>query len=161
MRPEDGASLRQVRLRALIDSPSAFASSLAQESDRPIKAWEDRARIRAAGVSDVGFFAVEDERLVGMVAGYFDAEGGEADVVHLIAMWVDPAARACGAGRALTQAVLAWAREREARLVKLWVATNNAPAVRLYERCGFRHTRILKPLPSDPARLIERMERVP
>jgi RimJ/RimL family protein N-acetyltransferase len=37
-------------------------------------------------------------------------------------------------------AVRNWARSRGARRLTLWVTTTNAPAIRLYERCGFRPT---------------------
>ena len=159
--PEDAPAFRELRLRALRDAPHAFASSLAQEEPCPLAEWEERVRRAAAGPDEVGFFAVEGEAPVGMVGAYLDAREGEPDVAHLVAMWVAPEMRGRGVGSALTRAVLGWAGERGARLVKLWVTTTNLDAVRLYERCGFGHTGRVEPLPSDPKLSIERLERVP
>lgn len=157
---DDGPLLAGLRLRALADSPHAFASSLAQERERPPQIWEERARAGAEGEGQVGFFVFDGEQAIGMVRAYLDVDE-EPDAAHLIAMWVDPLARGRGAGRALTEAVLGWARERGARIVKLWVTTTNPPAVALYLRCGFRRTGVTEPLPSDPSLTVERLEREP
>ncbi len=161
IRPGDGPLLREIRLAALAEAPYAFASSLAAESNRPLQQWEERAGAGAAGEAEVGLFAFEGERAVAMAEGYFDDVEGESDAVHLIAMWVAPGSRGRGLGRALTDAVVDWARERGARLVKLWVTTTNTSAIGLYERCGFRRTDQVEPLPSDPSLTVVRMEREP
>ena len=72
-------------------------------------------------------------------------------VAHLIAMWVDPAHRRSGAGRALTEAVLDWARRADLDEVMLWVVGENEAARRLYEHAGFGATGESQPLPSNPA----------
>jgi RimJ/RimL family protein N-acetyltransferase len=41
----------------------------------------------------------------------------------------------------------------------LWVTESNAPARRLYERCGFTPTGDRQPLPSDPSLPEIRMRR--
>lgn len=51
---------------------------------------------------------------------------------------VHPDARRQGAGAALLQAVLDWATARGAHQLTLEVRSSNAPALRLYERFGFR-----------------------
>ena len=54
-------------------------------------------------------------------------------------MFVQESFRGLGAGAKLAQAALGAARARpEVRLVTLTVTEGNAPAVCLYERCGFR-----------------------
>jgi GNAT superfamily N-acetyltransferase len=50
---------------------------------------------------------------------------------------VDPAQRGRGAGGALMEAVAARLREGGSRRWELNVKIDNAPAIRLYERCGF------------------------
>jgi ribosomal-protein-alanine N-acetyltransferase len=54
-------------------------------------------------------------------------------------MWVDPAARGTGVGRALLEAVQAWGSSWGAKEIVLWVFESNRPAIRLYETSGFEH----------------------
>ena len=55
--------------------------------------------------------------------------------VHAVA--VDPQARGMKLGRRLTEALIARLRERGATRIFLEVRSDNAPAVRLYEKLGF------------------------
>jgi GNAT superfamily N-acetyltransferase len=65
-------------------------------------------------------------------------------------MWVRPSARGLGTGEALVEAAANWAKARDFGSLCLWVTESNAPARRLYERCGFVPTGERQPLPSDP-----------
>jgi N-acetylglutamate synthase len=58
----------------------------------------------------------------------------------ITAVEVHPASRRGGLGTALTAAVCAEAVRRDIRRVFLQVETNNAAAIALYERCGFRYS---------------------
>ncbi len=160
-RPGDGPILRDLRLRALAEAPDAYSSTLSQESGRPLEAWEERALAGARADDQVGFFAFEAGRPVGMVRGYFDDEEGKptSSISSPCGSTREPAA-AAPAGRSPTPSSPGHASAR-ARLVKLWVTTTNGPAVPLYERCGFRKTGAIEPLPSNPALTVARMEREP
>jgi ribosomal protein S18 acetylase RimI-like enzyme len=61
-----------------------------------------------------------------------------------------PDARGKGLGRDLLAAVLNAARQRGLRRVQLEVLAGNAPAIALYERGGFRRTRVLRILEGEP-----------
>lgn len=56
---------------------------------------------------------------------------------HLWGMWVAPEARGTGAGVALIDACVAWARTRGCSELRLDVKRTNAPAIALYARRGF------------------------
>jgi ribosomal protein S18 acetylase RimI-like enzyme len=147
---EEGELLRDVRLAALQDTPSAFGSSYADEAKRTPAEWADRARVSAEGTDRATFFAVADGHVVGLAGGYRpDPNGSE---VHLVSMWTAPAARRAGAGRALVDAVIDWARASAATQLSLWVTRGNEAALALYETMGFRETGDAKPLPSDPCK---------
>lgn len=142
--PDDWVLLRDIRLRALRDSPDAFGSTIAEAVGYDDQVWQ----ARASGGSM--FFACADGRPdhpVGLAGGYL--ENGEA---HLVSMWVAPEARGQAAGEALVEAVASWAfATHRADALYLWVTETNKPAVRLYERIGFRPTGARQPLPSNPA----------
>lgn len=61
----------------------------------------------------------------------------QEELVCLTAVIVDPNQRRRGFGRAVTTALLRWARREGAEFAYLQVVKSNAPAIRLYNRLGF------------------------
>jgi GNAT superfamily N-acetyltransferase len=145
---DDWQAMREIRLQALRDAPDAFGSTYARDAAFDPAEWQRRA------TRDGSFFAflpdteqAEQAGPAGLAGGYQEEPG----VVELISMFVRPQARGHGVGEALVDAVAAWARNRNAASVHLWVTETNKPAIRLYERCGFTITPERQPLPSNPA----------
>ena len=124
---EDWEELRDLRLRALEDSPDAFLSTLAEAQARTDDEW------REWGSGGVIFV---DDAFGGM-AGGFVTDDGDA---MLWGMWVAPERRGSELAEALARAVIEWARAEGVPRVVLWVVIGNAPAERFYERLGFRPT---------------------
>ena len=145
----DAERLRQVRLAALHDAPSAFGSTFAAESTRSPAEWAVRADAGSLGSDRATFFAELDGAVVGLAGGY--REEPASSVVELVSVWVAPPVRGRGVGALLVDAVIAWATETHAATLALWVTCGNAPAERLYESCGFVATGEVVPLPSDPS----------
>lgn len=125
----DEPVLRELRLEAMLDSPEAFGSNYEREFARTTDDWR---RWLAPGAT---FILEADGVPRGIVAGMHDKE--DAEVVHLMAMWVNPALRGSGAAERLVAAVVAWGRTEGARCVRLDVFETNERARRVYERCGF------------------------
>jgi ribosomal protein S18 acetylase RimI-like enzyme len=146
---DDWPVWREIRLRALQDSPSAFASTY----DRELAFAEDDWRGRLAQ-DDAVSVLVRDRagRPVGMGGGYPDLPG----FLHVVAMWVDPAVRGQGLGRAVLGGIEAWADERGLRL-HLDVNTTNTGARRCYEHYGFTATGETRPLREGSVDRVERM----
>lgn len=145
----DAERLRQVRLAALQDAPSAFGSTFAAESSRSQAGWALRADAGSQGSDRATFFAELDGEVVGLAGGY--REEPASSVVELVSVWVAPSARGRGVGALLVDAVVAWAAETNASTVALWVTCGNTPAERVYESCGFVATGEVALLPSDPS----------
>ena len=137
------------RLRALADAPLAFGSTLAREEAFADDVWRERATRGAAGDDQVTYVAEAGDRWLGMATGLVD--GADASRIDLVGMFVEPAVRGRGIGRALVDAVAAWARARGAARLCLWVTSTNDAAIALYQRCGFRPTGRSKPLDHAPA----------
>jgi ribosomal protein S18 acetylase RimI-like enzyme len=140
--------LKEIRLAALLDSPSAFGSTYAAEAPQPSDHWQSRAALGASGSQTATFFAVIHQSVIGLVAGYRADPAGST--VELVSMWVATPYRQAGVGRQLVDAVLDWARDTGASRVELWVTRGNDQALRLYESGGFSETGEHQPLPSDP-----------
>jgi GNAT superfamily N-acetyltransferase len=82
--------------------------------------------------------------VVGMVTGQLvisTAEGGPSALVE--DMVVEEAARGRGVGRALLEAVEAWAAEHGATRLQLLADRENAPALEFYRRSGWRPTQLV------------------
>jgi ribosomal protein S18 acetylase RimI-like enzyme len=131
----DWRRFRTARLRALEESPAAFASSYEQEVGWDAEAWQTWIDAGAA-------YLAENEcgNAVGVVVGHPDR--ADRGVAHLVSMWVDPSVRGTGVAEALVEQVLAWASGTGASVLALYVAKDNPRARRLYERLGFRATGI-------------------
>ena len=128
--------VRELRLRALEDSPDAFGSTFERERahERPdwlrwITGWE--------GAVNHLVVALDGDEWIGMAVGSLP---GDDERAHLYAMWVDPRARRAGVGRRLVEAVLAWAGAEGVREIELGATAINRDAVLFYERLGFVDT---------------------
>ena len=147
--PGDWARVRTLRLRALEDAPDAFGTTLAEDRARPLGDW----RARLEDESHVTFVARIEDADVGLAAGSFYE--GLARTAGLFGMWVAPSARGCGVGRALVDAVVAWARALEYERIVLDVGDDNAAAIRLYESRGFQPTGVTGSLPAPREHVLE------
>ena len=140
--PDDWQALRDIRLEALRDAPSAFGSTYEREVQCGDDHWHNRI---ARGGTFLAFIPGAAEP-AGLIGGYLE----DPVTVELVSMYVRPGARGHGVGEALVAIVIDWARKRNATSVHLWVTETNSPARALYERCGFTLTAERQPLPSDP-----------
>lgn len=149
--PEQWATWRALRLRALQTDPEAFGSTYAQmiarDSEdywRGVLAAPGRcflARIAGAAIGMARVLPAPLERTADAADGADGADGADAapPVAEVISVWVDPQARGAGAGRALVTACVDWARRHlPGAAVRLHVVETNTAARRLYESCGFR-----------------------
>jgi N-acetylglutamate synthase len=87
------------------------------------------------GPAQVGFVSVCDD------GGRLAAKGRvacEGDWAGITDVWVSPGRRRNGLGLVVLDAMLAWAAERGATTAYLQVRGDNAAALALYERLGFR-----------------------
>lgn len=132
-KPDEWRRVRDLRLRALADSPDAFGSTFERERAhkrddwlRWISGWESAVNRLVV--------AVDGDEWIGMAVGSQTADDERA---HLYAMWVDPGSRRTGVGRRLVEAVLEWAEAEGATEIELGATAINRDAVVFYERLGF------------------------
>ncbi|MGD0121454.1 MAG: GNAT family N-acetyltransferase [Candidatus Limnocylindrales bacterium] len=149
--------VRDIRLRSLEDSPDAFGSALTDERSLPDRAWIERTERYARGDDSAAFIAETPAGWIGFVMARIEAE--DRTRAGLFGLWVDPAARAAGAGLALTQAVIAWALEQGARTLALSVVASNSTAIRIYRRAGLAETGNTMPMPRKPQLMEIQMEK--
>jgi ribosomal protein S18 acetylase RimI-like enzyme len=136
---EDWAEYREVRLRALRESPEAFVASAEEEADYPEDRW--RARMRRSQ----RLLAGRDGEALGVAS--VGTEGTSGDTVgELFGLWVTPEARGTGVARRLLEAGARAAREDGLKHLVYWVGTDNGRAVAFASSFGFRPTDNRRPM---------------
>ena len=146
---------KAVRLRALRDTPNAFGSTYAKESQLTNADWIKRAA-QWSGERSAGFLAMDGGTGCGIAGSFLDQD--DATRAHLVSMWTAPTHQR-GIGRPLVNAVLEWARLRRARTLQLMVTSNNEPAILFYHHLGLTLTGRTEPYPNDPALIEYEMSR--
>ena len=132
---EEWRVYRDLRLRALLDTPDAFGSTYEREASRTDAEWEDRLASGLTGLEQMPVVALVGETPVGLAWGRVDEQ--DATVAHLFQVWVSPEHRGQGIGRSLTNAVIAWARDLGLLALRLGVTPSHPAALRLYREAGF------------------------
>ena len=124
--PDDALVLREIRLRALADTPENFGALVAVEGAKPDADWRAWIRDRA------WFAAFDGDDAVALVCGW----PGEPEWL-VFSMWVAPQERGRGVAAHLIDAVREAAEEAGAEAIGLHVFEGNDRARRVYERLGF------------------------
>lgn len=135
---------RDMRLRALQDSPAAFASTYASEVTRSDDDWAARISAVAASKYAQAFLAFQHAEPCGLV--WCKASEAASGVIEIFQMWVEPAVRGVGVGRSLLAEAIAWAESRGAQTVRLGVTIADSPAMSLYRKSGFCDSGLPEPL---------------
>ena len=146
---KDWMLLKQVRLAALLDTPTAFGVSYQTAALYSDEQWKDRAS--SAGTEF--WLAVKDNKPVGMIG----AAVSGANRYNLIGMWVEPTARGSGVAAQLVEAVKSRAIEKGHDRVFLDVSPDNARASNFYLNQGFTFTDEWEPLESHPHIMVQTM----
>lgn len=129
---DDVEAYRATRLEALVNHPESYGTSPQAFSARTdgtlVKQLTDRAYFGViAGMGD----------LAGLAAFVVDEGEREGHRGWVMQVYVKPALRGTGAALGLLNAVTEHARDHVIQL-HLMVGAHNAPAIRLYEKAGYR-----------------------
>jgi ribosomal protein S18 acetylase RimI-like enzyme len=145
---------KEIRLRALQDTPSAFGSTYARESQFTDDEWLRRT-IRMNGEKGIGFLALDGAIACGIAGALLHED--DSTKADLVSMWTAPTHRKQGVARRLVTEVQAWARGRKIQTLFLMVTSKNEAAKQCYERLGFTFTGRTEPYPNDPALIEQEM----
>jgi len=129
---EDWAGYKEVRLRALQESPDSFSSTFENESAFADDKWSER--LGESGGNTL-LVAELDKKVVGVVCGALPATDDPFGTIYQ--MWVDPDYRGNGVGKLLLAHIIQWSVNAKLVGLALTVTTTNTEAVSLYELAGF------------------------
>ncbi|MCC6499430.1 MAG: GNAT family N-acetyltransferase [Anaerolineales bacterium] len=131
----DVEKFRALRLFALKDAPTAFSGDYALSAEAPTRYWENRLK---PSEGSIVFLAEHHNDPIGTVG---IQQGDRPKTRHSAVIWgvyVRPEWRGLHLAEHLIEACVHWTKSRRVELVKLAVVTENASAIRCYERCGFK-----------------------
>jgi len=133
----DAAPYQALRLRGLLESPTAFSASYSDEADRSLSEIEKRVTPAPDG-SRCTFGAFVGDQLVGILTFIRPERAKLRHCAELAGMYVAPEFRRRGLGGALVDAALVHARSLSGvRQLKLAVNAANLAARSLYQSRGF------------------------
>ena len=132
----DVISYRELRLEALRNHPTAFGADYEENLHKPLSYWEERLNENAE--AQAKFVAEQSGQLIGMAGIFRSMSKKSYHSADLVGVYVKPEWRGKNISEMLIRACLNWAAEKNITIVKLGAVTDNLPAIRVYERCGFK-----------------------
>lgn len=125
----DWRLLKQVRLAALLDTPTAFGVSYQTAAGYDSEQW----KLRASSTGTEFWLAFDQGKTVGMIG----ATVSGSKRFNVIGMWVEPAARGSGVAKKLLDTVKTRAIAKGFSDVYLDVSPENIRAAHFYLKQGF------------------------
>lgn len=143
--------LKEIRLAALLDAPTAFGVTHSAAMANTELQWRDRAAHRGPGRFTL---AMRNGVAVGIVGRVLHSPTES----NLIAMWVTPAERGTPVARRLVDAVKSEAIAQNYARIILEVAPTNIRAASFYQKQGFAFLPEWEPLASHTQIMLQKME---
>jgi ribosomal protein S18 acetylase RimI-like enzyme len=134
----DLAAFKDLRLEALRTVPEAFSSDYGERLNDPDDAYKKRIDASIRGEDNRIIVAEINGRLVGMAGCYRDEGVKVRHNANIWGVYVRPEARGRRVAERVIEALIDWAREGGARIVRLFVTVRCTSAIRCYLRCGFQ-----------------------
>lgn len=133
---DDWKLFRDIRLEALQEDPVVFGNSYQEEVVKTEDFWRKH-------INNM-WFVVMNNQVVGMIGLLQDSGLKKNHRAQLISLWVKPAFRSQGIGKALVQHALMSAQKQEIRKLYLYVTSTQQEVIKLYEALGFYTIGLLK-----------------
>lgn len=132
----DAHSFRELRLEALQNSPIAFSADYQKNFNHPAKYWEDL--LSPHPDESTMFLGEYDGRLIAMTGVMRGSSPKTRHSAWIWGVYVTPTWRGLHIAEEIIHLCIDWAKAKNVVVAKLGVAAFNRPAMRCYERCGFK-----------------------
>lgn len=135
---DDWQKYRDLRLEALKDSPTAFASSYQDELPTPDEKWKERLQNALDEKTDFMLFAKSGEKLVGMAGAFRNQKIKVRHIATIYGVYVNPQFRSQGLGTKLLESLISKLKKHPQIVkIKISAVTKNSGALKLYQKLGF------------------------
>ncbi len=132
----DAKAIREFRLLALRTAPAAFGGDYEQQKRQPDTYWLEY--VTPAPQEGAIHIAQCGQDIIGMTGIRRRVNPKTEHSATIWGVFVHPAWQRQGIASALLKASFDWAQTRAITIVKLAVVTSNQPAIKAYERLGFK-----------------------
>jgi GNAT superfamily N-acetyltransferase len=127
-------------IRSIEDNDADALSQLMLDFDNPYRSAEDQLKLLRVAIFDHTFVAQIENKLVGFVCvRMVPMTSQPTPYAEVSDLFVQPAYRKQGIGRALMAAAREWAVTKDAHGMMLVTGYKNYPAQALYESMGFKN----------------------
>ncbi|MCP3026797.1 GNAT family N-acetyltransferase [Halobacillus sp. A5] len=133
---DDAKAYRELRLEALLTNPDAFLTTYEQEKQRPDPINFTAERLDSPNSKTVGAF--DQDQLVGIATLTQERHPKCLHKGSIVGVYVTAAHRRSGTAEKMMKELIEKASSFKIEIIQIGVVTNNKPAVRLYEKLGFR-----------------------
>lgn len=141
---KDWLHYKKLRLHATKNDPKSFGNSFEQEKQKTDTDWQERVA-KSLNKHDTLLVAFDEQEPVGIIGSYYHAADHIEHISHIYFMYVEPAYRKQGLGKALMAHMLdRLRRDNRTKKIRLYVIEGNEAAQKLYESFGFTVTTKLK-----------------
>lgn len=130
----DVVQYRELRLFALEESPLAFGQDYGTSLNQPPEVWQERLRDDEHSVT---YIAEHEQNLMGMTGILRRPLPKTKHSATIVGVYIHPDWRGLRIAASLIDACIEWAGSKGVVIVKLSVNSENTPAIRCYQRCGF------------------------
>lgn len=137
---EDWQAYKDVRLRALRESPEAFVASAEEEETFSEDGWRERME------RSQRLLAEDDGQVVGVASVGTGHRTEIPGAGELFGLWVQADRRGSGVARRLLEQAAVVGRDVGLRQLVYWVGTDNGRAVAFASSFGFRPTDSRRPV---------------
>lgn len=137
---EEWSKYKALRLEALKNEPASFASSYNDNIKSPDKKWKKQLQKSHEGHESVMFFAKDGDKLIGMIGAFWEEKQKTQHLGNIFGVYVNPKYRGKGVGKQLMTTILNYLYDMpQIEKIKLGVMTNQIPALKMYEKFGFKY----------------------
>ena len=158
IRVDDWPQVRAIRLEALADTPSAYATTCEEATAFPDSLWIERAMASVAGVEQLTVLGFDGDKAVSLAIGLL-RQRHDALVTAVVSVYVTPSVRGTGTADRMFPLIHEWGEAHGSTESSLWVEETNARAIGFYQRLGYTMTLDRARIPNDSGLFERRMKK--
>lgn len=130
---------RDLRIESLKEEPQAFRTTVKEAEDTTKEEWKQILSNAEKEDKDLLFFAEDNHKLVGIMGSFFHKNPELEGIAMIYGVYVNSLFREKGIATQLLQKILERLQTIPSlKTARLMVNTNQAAAIKLYERFGFK-----------------------